>query len=267
MPVGITIIGLGPGDPDMLTRTAWQALAAAPEVYLRTARHAVVSSLPAGPLYTSFDDLYEDNESLVDVYTQIAQKILELGQREQGVVYAVPGHPLVGETSVQLIREAAAGLGLPVRIIAGLSLVDAAVSLLGIDPYAGLQVVESAVVADQYHPNLDPDVPALIMQIGNKHQAAEVKLVLMNLYPDEHPIQLISALGTQSAEIAALKLYELDRVSDVDHLSAVYIPPMAQQGSPASYQNVVAHLRAPNGCPWDREQTHQTLRTHLLEET
>ncbi|MHB9034346.1 MAG: nucleoside triphosphate pyrophosphohydrolase, partial [Anaerolineae bacterium] len=51
------------------------------------------------------------------------------------------------------------------------------------------------------------------------------------------------------------------------HLSAVYIPPLAQQGSPASYQNVVAHLRAPNGCPWDREQTHQTLRTHLLEET
>ena len=27
-----------------------------------------------------------------------------------------------------------------------------------------------------------------------------------------------------------------------------------------------ARLRAPNGCPWDREQTHATLRTYLIEE-
>ncbi|HYL09801.1 MAG TPA: nucleoside triphosphate pyrophosphohydrolase [Candidatus Acidoferrales bacterium] len=27
-----------------------------------------------------------------------------------------------------------------------------------------------------------------------------------------------------------------------------------------------ARLRAPHGCPWDREQTHQTLRTYLIEE-
>jgi MazG family protein len=29
---------------------------------------------------------------------------------------------------------------------------------------------------------------------------------------------------------------------------------------------VQARLRAPNGCPWDREQTHQSLRTYLIEE-
>jgi tetrapyrrole methylase family protein/MazG family protein len=34
-----------------------------------------------------------------------------------------------------------------------------------------------------------------------------------------------------------------------------------------AFQEIVAHLRAPDGCPWDREQTHQSLRTHLLEET
>jgi tetrapyrrole methylase family protein/MazG family protein len=34
-----------------------------------------------------------------------------------------------------------------------------------------------------------------------------------------------------------------------------------------SFQEIVAHLRAPDGCPWDRKQTHKTLRTHLLEES
>ena len=35
----------------------------------------------------------------------------------------------------------------------------------------------------------------------------------------------------------------------------------------ASLFEVVARLRAPGGCPWDREQTHESLRPYLLEET
>ena len=63
-----------------------------------------------------------------------------------------------------------------------------------------------------------------------------------------------------------LPLYDLDRQSDVDHLTSS-ISALDKPGSVARFQDVVAHLRAPDGCPWDREQTHQTLRTHLLEET
>jgi tetrapyrrole methylase family protein/MazG family protein len=35
----------------------------------------------------------------------------------------------------------------------------------------------------------------------------------------------------------------------------------------AAIFEVVARLRAPGGCPWDREQTHESLRPYLLEET
>ena len=31
--------------------------------------------------------------------------------------------------------------------------------------------------------------------------------------------------------------------------------------------NLMARLRGPNGCPWDREQTHQSLKPYLIEET
>ena len=34
-----------------------------------------------------------------------------------------------------------------------------------------------------------------------------------------------------------------------------------------NFQEIIAHLRAPDGCPWDMKQTHASLRSYLLEET
>jgi len=51
----ITIVGLGPGDPDLLTRRAWRILGESKEVYLRTARHPGVEALPPTTYY-NFDD-------------------------------------------------------------------------------------------------------------------------------------------------------------------------------------------------------------------
>ena len=100
--VTITIIGLGPGNPAQLTREAWEELNAAGEVYVRTAQHPTLAGLPAGLLVHSFDDLYETIPEFDRVYAAIAERVLLLGQRPQGVVYAVPGHPAVGEASVGL---------------------------------------------------------------------------------------------------------------------------------------------------------------------
>jgi tetrapyrrole methylase family protein/MazG family protein len=47
----------------------------------------------------------------------------------------------------------------------------------------------------------------------------------------------------------------------------LYIPALEESASFEAFQETVAHLRAPDGCPWDREQTYQSLRQHLLEET
>jgi tetrapyrrole methylase family protein/MazG family protein len=49
--------------------------------------------------------------------------------------------------------------------------------------------------------------------------------------------------------------------------SCWYVPALGEGTSFESFAEIVAHLRAPNGCPWDREQTHETLRKHLLEES
>jgi tetrapyrrole methylase family protein/MazG family protein len=93
-----------------------------------------------------------------------------------------------------------------------------------------------------------------------------VKLTLMNVYPDEHPVSLVWAAGTVDSHHDTIPLYELDRTPGLDHLTTLYVPRLPSVGGLPALQETVARLRAPDGCPWDQEQTHRSLRAHLLEE-
>jgi len=262
----ITIVGLGTGDPRHLTREAWEVLEAASEVWLRTEHHPTVAGLPPHLVLHSFDCLYEEAEDFAQVYDAIAVEILRLGQRPEGVVYVVPGHPLVGEAAVGLILSQAEDAGMVVRIVEGLSFVEPMLTALQIDALAGLQVCDAVELAGRYHPPLNPDLPALVGQLYSQTLATDVKLTLMNQYPDEHKVMLVHAAGTPEQRVVHLSLYELDHRDDVTHLTALYIPPLPGVTSLEGLQDTVAHLRAPDGCPWDREQTHGSLRAGLLEE-
>jgi tetrapyrrole methylase family protein/MazG family protein len=113
---GIIILGLGPGDPALLTRQAWDHLKAIPEVYLRTRMHPTVAGFPSTLQVHSFDALYEQGETFENVYAGIVERVLELGQRPEGVTYAVPGHPFVAETTGPEIARRAKEMGIPLRV-------------------------------------------------------------------------------------------------------------------------------------------------------
>lgn len=266
----ITIVGLGPGDPRHLTLEAWEILQAAPEIWLRTERHPTVNGLsPESPRH-SFDELYEEGEDFSQVYDAIVERLLTLGRRPEGVVYAVPGHPRVGEATVEQVLEEADCAGVETRVVEGLSFVESTLTALGIDALDGFQVFDAIDLSQYHHPPLNPDVPALIGQLYNRSLAAAVKLTLMNQYPDEHEVALVHAAGTDEQHIVRLLLYQLDRRQVAEplptHLTSLYVPPLVDVTSFEGFQETVAHLRAPEGCPWDREQTHESLRTGLLEE-
>jgi tetrapyrrole methylase family protein/MazG family protein len=262
----ITILGLGPGDPAHLTRQAWHVLSEANEIYLRTQRHPTVAGLPAHLTCHSFDHLYERSEDFATVYEAIAEQIMALGRRPEGVLYAVPGHPLVGESSVQRILVRAREEDQVVHLVEGLSFVEPVLSLLGIDGLAGLQLADATELAVAHHPFLDPDRPVLVGQLYGRRLASEVKLTLMNSYPDAHLVTVVCAAGTSDGITASVPLYELDRDQLLDHLTTLYVPPLSHPGGLPALQDTVARLRAPDGCPWDRDQTHQSLRPNLLEE-
>ncbi|MGQ9600066.1 MAG: nucleoside triphosphate pyrophosphohydrolase [Anaerolineae bacterium] len=265
--MAITILGLGPGNPAYLTREAWELLGETKEVYVRTRHHPVIAALPTHLVLHSFDELYELADNVAEVYETIAERIVALGQRPQGVVYAVPGHPFAGESSVQQILARARTSGLAVRLVEGLSFIEPTLTALEIDALAGLQVVDATDLATAHHPPLDPDRPALIGQLDNQQLASDVKLTLMNAYPDDHLVTLVQAAGIPECTRITIPLYELDRGQRLDHLTTLYVPPLPHVSGLPAFQETVARLRAPDGCPWDREQTHQTLRSNLLEET
>lgn len=261
----LTIVGLGPGHAGLLTREAWEVLSSAPEVWLRTAHHPCAQVLPQGPTVHSFDAVYERATSFEALYQMIATELLRLAQRPQGVIYAVPGDPLVGDATVTHGLRLAEARGVTVRLVHGLSFIEPVLGLLGRDALDGLQMLDAVELSQLLHPPFNPDLPALVAYLGDRALASEVKLALMNQYPDEHPVHVIEAAGLPAQRVTTLALYELDQ-RDFDPFAVLYLPPLTPVSSFEGFQQTIARLRAPDGCPWDREQTHQSLRPNLLEE-
>jgi tetrapyrrole methylase family protein / MazG family protein len=263
---GITLLGLGPGNPEHLTREAWQILESAPEIWLRTSQHPVVSQVSISGHLFSFDDLYETSTDFQEVYATIIARVLELGRRPEGVIYAVPGHPYIAETTGLEISRRAHAEGISVRVVQGLSFLEPVFTALGLDPFPGTALVDALELAALQAPSFPPSLPALIAQIHSRLVASDVKLTLNAFYPDDHPVRMVHAAGTKDQLVESLPLYKIDRSRKIGLLTVLYLPPLDAQSSFESFQEVIARLRAPDGCPWDREQTHLSLRRYLLEE-
>jgi len=264
---GITLLGLGPGDPNKMTREAWNLLSSPGEAWLRTREHPVVAGLPSTLKVFSFDDLYNEKRSFEEVYAAIVEKVIALGSRPQGVVYAVPGDPFIAEATCPEIAHQARTLGMDLHVVNGMSFLEPVFSAMGIDPFPRLALVDAMDIASRHVPHFPPDMPALIAQLYSPQLASEVKMTLNSTYPDEHSVCLVHAAGTENEALERICLYEIDRSRNIGALTALYVPAMEQGTSFEAFAEVVARLRAPDGCPWDREQTHSSLRPHMLEET
>jgi tetrapyrrole methylase family protein/MazG family protein len=263
---GITLLGLGPGDPNHLTRRAWQVLEQSSEVYLRTDQHPAVAGFPAALKTHSFDDLYESQKNFEDVYEQIVAEVLELGKRPGGVVYAVPGDPYIAEATGPEIARRAAVAGIPIEVVPGVSFLEPAFAALGLDPFPQISLVDAFEIAALHHPKFPPHAPALIAQLYSKEIAAQVKLVLMEVYPDEFEVRLVHAAGSDRSSVETLPLHAIDQSARIASQTSLYVPALGEATAFEEFQELIAHLRSPEGCPWDREQTHQSLRRNLLEE-
>ncbi|WP_059048742.1 bifunctional methyltransferase/pyrophosphohydrolase YabN [Paenibacillus senegalimassiliensis] len=274
MSATITVIGLGSGDPDRLTLGSLKRLQGASERYIRTKDHPVVSWLAeTGVEFTSFDEVYEAKDQFSEVYEEIATRLLSYAEASSPgseIVYAVPGHPMVAEATVKLLRERCEERGIPLSIIGGESFLDEAFLRLGFDPIEGFQLLDASALGSGWA--IDPRQHTLIGQVYDVLTASEVKLGLMELLPDDYPIVVGHALGVDGQEqIERIPLYELDRIQGYGNLSLVYVPASNDDAlRMRSFQRlheIVSILRSPDGCPWDREQTHASIRKNLIEET
>ncbi len=189
-----------------------------------------------------------------------------MGKKPEGVTYAVPGHPFIAEATCPEIARRSAEEDIPCRVIDGISFLEPTFRALGIDPFPALTLADAITVSMNQTPGFPPSTPALIAQIYSRSVASDVKLTLMTTYPDEQPVRLVHAAGTDQELVEDLQLYEIDQSPHLGLLSSLYVSPMPECTSFESFQEIVARLRAPDGCPWDKAQTHLSLRPFLIEE-
>jgi tetrapyrrole methylase family protein / MazG family protein len=254
----IVVCGLGPAGADMVTAGTRDAVARIPHRFLRTARHPSAAVIGEAP---TFDHLYDGAESIDAVYSGIADALVAAAAEHGEVLYAVPGSPAVAERTVDLLR---ADERVAVEVLPALSFVDLAWTRLGIDPVErGVRLVDGHRFEIEAAGERGP---SLVAQCDDRQVLSDVKLVLGEAGDDGLTVTVLQRLGLPDEHIVELPWPELDRVVRPDHLTSLYVPRLAAPlaGEAAALAEVVRRLRAE--CPWDREQTHHSLRHHLLEE-
>lgn len=263
----IQIIGLGAGDLDQLPYGIYRLLQDSKEVYLRTKEHPVVVELEKeGLTFTSFDSIYEKYDTFEEVYDDICSTLLNLAE-EKSIVYAVPGHPLVAEKTVQLLLERGPEKLIHIEIGGGQSFIDPLFQSLKIDPIEGFQLLDGTSLNKD---DIQIKQHLIIGQVYDTFIASEVKLTLLEKLPHDYPVYIVTAAGSKDESIRKIPLVELDREVSINNLTSVYVPPVSDEKilykEFSKLREIIATLRGPNGCPWDKKQTHESLKKYLIEE-
>lgn len=183
------------------------------------------------------------------------------GAADEGpVVLAVAGYPFLREGAVVRLLERTG----PVEVLGADSPLEVLLLAFDVDATADLDLLDADALKGAV-----PERGSHLVVTGvvNAIVAKAVSKRLEELYPADHPV----VVAERTADAYRLTLSTIESLHDVRVSwaeSTLYVPPV-RIAPPTGFDELVrimALLRAPDGCPWDREQTHMTLRRHLLEE-
>lgn len=260
----IEVVGLGAGDIEQLSLGVYRKLTNNNrKMYARTLDHPVITELMAsGVEFVGFDALYEASEQFASVYENITTTLLEAA-KEESIVYAVPGHPMLAEKTVQLLLEQK---DITVDIIGGQSYLDDLFTSLQIDPIDGFQFVDGTAFQRE---ELNYRNQLIFCQVYDAFIASEVKLTLLEDLPADYEVTIVEAAGSNVEKIIHLPLEDLDRTLTLSNLTSVYVPPVPENLLTHEFttlRGVIRTLRGEDGCAWDKVQTHESLREYAIEE-
>ena len=240
--------------PKTLTRAAWEAVLHAGTLYLQTAEHPSARPVTeAGLAFTSMDDLYESAEDFDALNAAIAARLVSGGD----CVYAVMGDGCFAQ--LPAIEAAAKRKGFRVDVLPGVSYAKAAFPAV-----QDAQIYTARTLPER----VDPSEPLLVQELDSPIIAGEVKLALSEIYPDDWPVTLATLQPDGHYAFRTFPLSELDRRRTLFAGSVLYVKQTTfEQRTRYGYYDLVTvmqRLRAPGGCPWDREQTHESLKGDLI---
>jgi tetrapyrrole methylase family protein/MazG family protein len=259
---------MGPAGEDLFPEGAKIAISSAKRVFLRTERHPAAQFVrETSPVeVATFDHIYDSSSTFAEVYDRIVEQLVAaaLEQDGPGVVYVVPGSPLVTERTVELLRS---DDRVELVVMPAISFLDLAWDRLGVDPVSSsVRLVDGMDFAAQAAGERGP---LLVAQTHSRSVLSSVKLAIDDPPPGEAAAILLHHLGLDDEIVAQVRWSELDRQEEFepDHLTSVWIPTLQAPvaGEIVKLVELVRTLRAK--CPWDQRQTHGSLGRHLLEES
>ena len=253
----VTVVGLGPAGPDLCTTATLVAIDEHPQRLVRTVRHPAVSVL--GDAVVALDHHYESAASFTAVYAGVVEEVVAAAEVHSQILYAVPGSPMVAEHTVELLL---ADDRVDVTLVPALSFLDLAWVRLGVDPLDdGVRIVDAHRFPVEAAGERGP---LLVAQVDTPAVLADVVAAVVD--PPDEMVTVLQGLGTADERIVEALWDDLPDVVDPDHLTSLFVPRLAAPiaSEVQRFVDLVAVLR--RECPWDSEQTHTTLRPHLLEE-
>lgn len=258
----IDIVGLGPAGEEFVTDHTRQVIASHDVRFVRTSQH------PSAPIVTgahTLDHHYESGATFDEVYAAIVEELVEAALEHGRIVYAVPGSPLILERTVAMLL---ADTRVSCRVHPAMSFLDMVWARLGIDP---VETSVRLVDAHQFSTSVAGDTGALLIAHCHANWVlSDVKLAAEDagdLTNDDIPAVVLHHLGLQDEQVITVPWSEIDHCIEADHLTSLFVPGLkAPVGADLiAFHELARRLR--RECPWDREQTHQSLTTYLLEET
>lgn len=269
----IIIVGLGNYGIDELPFGVYKFLKHHPFVYTRTLDHPVIEILTSeGVVFQSFDEVYESNSGFNEAYEDIVSQLMTKARNsDTDIVYTVPGHPRVAETTtVKLEAYAQQDDDIEIKVLGGKSFIDDIFEAVKVDPNDGFTLLDATSLSSE---QLNIRTHTLITQVFSSMTAGDLKVTLMSRYDDEQIVFIVDGAHANGANVIETPLYELDHHPDIfSNLTSVFIKRVENDATYMSdfdYATGIIDRLVDDeiGCPWDKIQTHQTLKRYLLEET
>lgn len=247
----ITVIGIGTEKGD-LTQSAAQKIATAKHAFVRSGKtKAGAAVLKEFAHVVPLDEYYESESDFTKLCEKICSVLLNAEREHSSAAYLTDGDgadeiaaALAQKTQTEIIRGVA-----PSRSRG-----------LGAD-FLRL----SATSALALRPCLDTSVALHVTEIDDAYLAGDLKLWLMEYYGDETEITLYIKNALRK-----IKLCELDMQRGYDYSCELYVAAQSgfykQKYTFGDLCRIMDRLVAPDGCPWDKAQTHESIRVNLIEE-
>lgn len=247
----IAVIGVGNPNTPILSQPAQVFLNTVTTIFVKTPIPEIVTDSKV--IVKQVNPLFNLADGMTDGYQTLAQNLLSAAP----AALLVAGNPRVDDASLPVIELMANTAGIALEIFDAPNVLLPTLRAFNLSPTAGLQILDATLLCGYHHPPLEPHRPALVTGIYHADLILPIQRVLQNAYPADATILAMTADGVR----------ETSPVNLDESATAIYLPPQTENIGLTAFLETIAHLRAPNGCPWDRKQTHKTLRPYLLEET